>query len=200
HHARQPVPLQLRPHPRHAQHHTAGTDPEPEQPHDPVAHAAGGGEGSGGAGGGGGAGAGGAAALGPAAPPGPAPPSSPSPAPPSSVISFRNAMSLSASSGVIPAILSTSSRSRSRMSCSVLWPARASTSTSSAGSPLSSRNATLVAASSSGGRGANSGPSPPRSSHSRLEYRSIFQPVSPEARRTFCPLRPIASDSWSSST
>ena len=29
---------------------------------------------------------------------------------------------------------------------------------------------------------------------------SIFQPVSWTARRTFCPLRPIASESWSSGT
>src|SRR3989441_998394 len=120
--------------------------------------------------------------------------------PPSSVISLRNAISFSASSGVIPAILSTSSRSNSRMSWRVRCPACSSTFTSSAGSPFSSRSATLVAASSSGGSGANSGPSPPRSSHSRLEYRSIFHPVSSDARRTFCPLRPMASDSWSSST
>src|SRR5438132_990610 len=98
------------------------------------------------------------------------------------------------------AILSTSSRSKSRMSWSVFLPARSSTSTSSTGRPLSSRSDTLVAASSSGGSGANSGPSPPRSSHSRLEYRSIFQPVSSDASRTFWPFRPMASDSWSSST
>src|SRR5207249_2977105 len=65
---------------------------------------------------------------------------------------------------------------------------------------LSSRSDTLVAASSSGGSGANSGPSPQRSSHSRLEYSAIFQPVSSDASRTFWPFRPMASDSWSSST
>src|SRR5947207_1866435 len=181
HDAAQRVALQLRPHARHADHHSPAParEPQPQQPDDPRVHAAG-------------------AGVSPGAPAGPGSGSS---SPPSSVISFRKAMSLSASSGVMPAILSTSSRSRSRMSCSVLWPACASTSTSSAGSPLSSRSATLVAASSSGrGSGANSGPSPPRSSHSRLEYRSIFQPVSSEARRTFWPLRPIASESWSSST
>src|SRR5438105_11425523 len=181
HHAAQRVALQLRPHPCHTDHHPPAPTPQPQtqQPHDPLAHAAGAGAPSG----------------------APAGPGSGSSSPPSSVISLRKAMSLSAISGVMPAILSTSSRSRSRMSCKVLWPACASTSTSSTGRPLSSRSATLVAASSSErGSGANSGPSPPRSSHSRLEYRSIFQPVSSEASRTFWPFRPIASESWSSST
>ena len=35
----------------------------------------------------------------------------------------------------------------------------------------------------------------PRSIHSRLEYRSICQPMSCDASRTFCPFLPIASES-----
>src|SRR5262245_35368950 len=126
------------------------------------------------------------------------PPSSSSP--PSSVISLRKDMSLSARSGVIPGSWSTSSRSRSRMSWSVFLPACSSTAISSGESPFISLSATCVTDSSAGGSGANNGPSPPRSSHSRLEYRSTFQPVSSDASRTFWPFRPIASDSWSSST
>src|SRR5207302_4861045 len=169
HDAAQPVALQLRPHPRDPDHHAppAAAQPQPQEPHDPLAHAAGAGAPSG----------------------APAGPGSASSSPPSSVISLRKAISLSASSGVMPAILSTSSRSRSRISWSVFLPARSSTSTSSTGRPLSSRSDTLVAASSSGGSGANSGPSPPRSSLSRLEYRSIFQQVSSDAIRTFWPIR-----------
>src|SRR3954469_14822949 len=113
----------------------------------------------------------------------------------SSVSSDRNAISWSAVSGVIPGILVMSSRSRSRMSFSILYPALSRIPVRSGDNPFSSLKGTLPAISSSGGRGANSGPSPPRSSHSRLEYRSIFQPVSSEASRTFCPLRPMASES-----
>src|SRR5437762_5984008 len=189
HDARQGIPLQLRAHARHPDHDAPPAAPgaEPQQPDQPPAHAAGAG----------------APPVSPGAP-SPLPPlAALSPTPgagssslPSSVISFRKAMSLSAISAVMSAIRSTSSRSRSRMSCSVLCPARSRTSTSSTGRPFSSRSETLVAASSSvGGSGAKSGPSPPRSSHSRLEYRSIFQPVSSEASRTFCPLRPMASES-----
>src|SRR5437773_2378143 len=176
-HAAQSVPLQLGPHPRDPHHHPAGPEPETQQPDEPLRHAC-------------------CGDVSPAA----AGPASASSSPPSSVISLRKAISLSASSGVMSAILSTSSRSKSKLSWSVFLPARSSTSTSSTGRPLSSRSDTLVAASSSAGNGANSGPSPPRSSHSRLEYRSIFQPVSSDASRTFWPFRPMASDSWSSST
>src|SRR3989475_2271281 len=179
HDAPQSVALQLGPHPRDPHDHPPGPEPEAQQPDDPVGHA-------------------GWADVSPPAGGSTAGPASSSP--PSSIISLRKVISLSASSAVMPATLSPSSRSKSRMSWSVFLPARSSRSTSSAGRPLSSRSDTLVAASSSGGSGANSGPSPPRSSHSRLEYRSIFHPVSSDARRTFCPLRPMASDSWSSST
>ena len=37
--------------------------------------------------------------------------------------------------------------------------------------------------------------SAPRSSHSREPYRSICQPMSWEAKRTFCPFLPMASES-----
>ena len=37
-------------------------------------------------------------------------------------------------------------------------------------------------------------------STSLMFARSIFQPVSFDARRTFCPSLPMASESWSSST
>jgi hypothetical protein len=42
--------------------------------------------------------------------------------------------------------------------------------------------------------------SAPRSSHSRDPKRLISQPMSCDASRTFCPARPMASESWSSST
>src|SRR5204862_301190 len=163
HDAPQSVPLQLRPHPRDPHDHPPGPEAEAQQPDQPVGHA-------------------GWADVSPPAGGSTAGPGSSSP--PSSIISFKKVISLSASSGVMAAILSTSSRSKSRMSWSVFLPARSSRSTSSTGKPLSSRSDTLVAASSSGGSGANSGPSPPRSSHSRREYRSIFQPASSGARRT----------------
>src|SRR3954449_1197766 len=103
----------------------------------------------------------------------------------SSVSSDTNAMSWSEVSAVIPGIFAMSSRSRSRMSLSILYPALSRIPVSSGERPLSSLRGTFPAISSSGGKGANSGPSPPRSTHSRLEYRSIFQPVSSEASRTF---------------
>src|SRR5512143_2630689 len=144
HHHREPSLLQPRPHPRHADHDLPAAEPETEQPREPIvaiAHA-------------------GAGALF-----APAPGSSP----PSSVSSFRNAIRRSASSGVIPCSLSTSSRSRSITSCSVFLPFCSSSAISSGGKPCSSASGTFTACSSSGGSGANSGPSPPRSSHSRLE-------------------------------
>src|SRR5213076_1648361 len=163
---------QLGPHAGHPHHDAPATaaGAQPQQPDQPVAHATGAGVSP--------AGSSPRSPLPPTAPLSPTAPGAGSSSPPSSVISFRKAMSLSAISGVMPAILSTSSRSRSRISCRVLWPARSSASTSSTGRPFSSRSETLVAVSSSaGGSGAKSGPSPPRSNHSRLEYRSIFQPV-----------------------
>src|SRR5437867_4503087 len=164
HDARQGVPLQLGPHAGHPHHDAPATaaGAQPQQPDQPVAHATGAGVSP--------AGSSPRSPLPPTAPLSPTAPGAASSSPPSSVISFRKAMSLSAISGVMPAILSTSSRSRSRISCRVLWPARSSASTSSTGRPFSSRSETLVAASSSaGGSGAKSGPSPPRSNHSRLE-------------------------------
>ena len=75
-----------------------------------------------------------------------------------------------------------------------------STATVAGPSAPMSASRTSAATDTSSGSGAKSGVSPPRSSHSRLEYRSIFHPVSSLASRTFWPLRPMASESWSSST
>src|SRR5690606_38351052 len=93
----------------------------------------------------------------------------PASSPPSSISSARNASSSPASASVIPGTRSTSSRSKSRISLRCRNPAPSSSATSSGERPCSSLSGTWVAASSSGGSGAKSGPSPPRSSHSRLE-------------------------------
>src|SRR5207245_119661 len=147
HHTCELALLQPRAHARHSNHQPAPAGPEAQQRRQPLAHVPS-------VGGGGGAASGAAGG---------------SDSPPSSVISSRKAIMPAASSGVIPSSLSTSSRSRSRISWRVFLPLRDSTSMSSAGRPLYSASGTFAACSSSGGSGANSGPSPTRSSHSRLE-------------------------------